>query len=206
MDWNSCPGHRSWSAGPSYVRLYGEQETLEARDHSGQHRQGRGYTAGGAELEEPCHGDRREYSGRATNLSAAMRPVPRGRRPRGDEAQPLHVPASHGFELTSRAAMDRRRAFLDHSERGPAHGHAAWKTIVSERDTWKVVNFIHALPKLAPILSTQQKRAEAAKSQAELVAYGRKLYRQEGCWGCHQLDGEGGTVGPDLTVEGAWAQ
>lgn len=82
-------------------------------------------------------------------------------------------------------------------------GMPAWKTIVSEQDTWKMVNFIHALPKLAPILAEQQKGAEAAKSQAELVAYGHKLYRQEGCWGCHQLDGEGGKVGPDLTLEGA---
>jgi mono/diheme cytochrome c family protein len=81
-------------------------------------------------------------------------------------------------------------------------GMPAWKTIVSEQDTWKMVDFIHALPKLAPNLAVQQKEAAAAKSQAEVVAYGRKLYRQEGCVECHQLDGEGGTVGPDLTVEG----
>jgi mono/diheme cytochrome c family protein len=81
-------------------------------------------------------------------------------------------------------------------------GMPGWKTIVSEQDTWKVVDFIHSLPKLAPILAAQQKEAEAAKSQAELVAYGRKLYRQEGCVSCHQLNGEGGQVGPDLTVEG----
>lgn len=81
-------------------------------------------------------------------------------------------------------------------------GMPAWKTIVSEQDSWKMVNFIHALPKLALIQAAQQKEAAAAKSQAQLVAYGRKLYRQEGCVGCHQLDGEGGTVGPDLTVEG----
>ena len=28
------------------------------------------------------------------------------------------------------------------------------------------------------------------------------LYRQEACFVCHRLDGEGGKVGPDLTVEG----
>ena len=82
-------------------------------------------------------------------------------------------------------------------------GMPAWKTMVSEQDTWKLVDFIHALPKLAPIqVAAQQKEIEAAKSQAELIVYGRKLYRQEGCVGCHQLDGEGGKVGPDLTVEG----
>ena len=92
---------------------------------------------------------------------------------------------------------------LFHIVNGIRHtGMPAWKTIVSEQDTWKMVDFIHALPKLAPNLAAQQKEAAAAKSQAEVVAYGRKLYRQEGCVECHQLDGEGGTVGPDLTVEG----
>jgi cbb3-type cytochrome oxidase cytochrome c subunit len=33
------------------------------------------------------------------------------------------------------------------------------------------------------------------------AAYGRILYRQEGCFMCHQLDGEGGTLGPDLSVQ-----
>lgn len=81
-------------------------------------------------------------------------------------------------------------------------GMPGWKTIISEQDTWKVVDFIHALPKLTPVLAAQQKDVEAAKSQAELIVYGRKLYRQEGCVGCHLLDGEGGKVGPDLTLEG----
>jgi mono/diheme cytochrome c family protein len=81
-------------------------------------------------------------------------------------------------------------------------GMPAWETILSEQDTWKTVDFIHALPKLASNPAEQQQEAAAAKSPAELVAYGRKLYRQEGCVQCHQLDGEGGEVGPDLTIEG----
>jgi cbb3-type cytochrome oxidase cytochrome c subunit len=36
-----------------------------------------------------------------------------------------------------------------------------------------------------------------------LVKYGKTLYRQEGCFTCHRLNGEGGKVGPDLTTEGA---
>jgi mono/diheme cytochrome c family protein len=82
-------------------------------------------------------------------------------------------------------------------------GMPAWKTIVSEEDTWKVVNFIHALPKESPIrAAARQKEVVVPKSQSELINYGRKLYRQEGCMGCHQLDGEGGNVGPGLTIEG----
>ncbi len=39
--------------------------------------------------------------------------------------------------------------------------------------------------------------------ESDLIAYGRTLYRQEGCFMCHQLDGEGGTLGPDLTFQGS---
>jgi len=82
-------------------------------------------------------------------------------------------------------------------------GMPAWKTIVSEEDTWKVVDFIHALPKEPPTRAAAgQKETVAPKSQSELISYGRKLYSQEGCMGCHQLDGEGGKVGPELTIEG----
>jgi len=36
-----------------------------------------------------------------------------------------------------------------------------------------------------------------------LIKYGKTLYRQEGCFTCHRLNGEGGGVGPDLTTEGS---
>ena len=81
-------------------------------------------------------------------------------------------------------------------------GMPAWKTIVSEEDTWKVVDFMRALRKESPSRGTRQKEAVLPKSQPELISYGRKLYLQEGCMGCHQLDGDGGKVGPDLTLEG----
>jgi mono/diheme cytochrome c family protein len=81
-------------------------------------------------------------------------------------------------------------------------GMPAWKTIVSEEDTWKMVDFIRALRKEPPIRTARQKEVVVPKSQSELIDYGRKLYRQEGCMGCHQLDGAGGKVGPGLTMEG----
>lgn len=82
-------------------------------------------------------------------------------------------------------------------------GMPAWKTIVSEEDTWKMVDFIHSLRKEPPpIRAARQKEVVPPKSQSELISHGRKLYRQEGCMGCHQLDGEGGKVGPELTIEG----
>ena len=82
-------------------------------------------------------------------------------------------------------------------------GMPAWKTILSGEDTWKMVDFIHALPKESSnIAATQHRDVVAPNSQSELISYGRKLYRQEGCMGCHELDGEGGKLGPSLTIEG----
>jgi mono/diheme cytochrome c family protein len=81
-------------------------------------------------------------------------------------------------------------------------GMPAWKTIVSEEDTWKMVDFVHALHTDPSLRAARQEEVVVPKSQSELIGYGRKLYSQEGCMGCHQLNGEGGKVGPDLTIEG----
>ena len=86
-------------------------------------------------------------------------------------------------------------------------GMPSWKPSLTETDTWKLVHFIHDLPRLDVLAASggiaQEASAQAGKSQEELVRYGETLYRQEGCFMCHQLKGEGGKVGPDLTVEGS---
>ncbi len=82
-------------------------------------------------------------------------------------------------------------------------GMPSWASSINEADTWKLAHFIHALPQRnAQAAAAQVAQAVTEKSPAELVAYGKTLYRQEGCFMCHQLNGEGGKVGPDLTVEG----
>jgi len=82
-------------------------------------------------------------------------------------------------------------------------GMASWKGAISPEDTWKLVIFIHHLPELDSAQAKNAKKEEtSAKTQEQLIAYGKTLYRQEGCFMCHRLDGEGGKVGPDLTVEG----
>jgi mono/diheme cytochrome c family protein len=81
-------------------------------------------------------------------------------------------------------------------------GMPSWKSIISETDTWKLVRFIQNLPRLDAKSQALRAAPAPAKSEAELVAYGKTLYRQEGCFMCHLLNGEGGKVGPDLTVEG----
>jgi cbb3-type cytochrome oxidase cytochrome c subunit len=75
-------------------------------------------------------------------------------------------------------------------------GMPSWKSTFSETDTWKLVSFIRNLPRLSAV------GPAAVQPQGDLIAYGKTLYRQEGCFMCHQLEGEGGKVGPDLTVEG----
>jgi mono/diheme cytochrome c family protein len=84
-------------------------------------------------------------------------------------------------------------------------GMPSWKSTISERDTWKLVSFIHNLPRaeaeLAAIADPPPK-TEPGRPSERLIWYGKTLYRQEGCFMCHRLNGEGGKVGPDLTVEG----
>ena len=67
-----------------------------------------------------------------------------------------------------------------------------------------MVIFIHHLPELdsAEAKNAKVKPRPSAKTPAQLIAYGKTLYRQEGCFICHRLDGDGTKVGPDLTVEG----
>jgi len=86
-------------------------------------------------------------------------------------------------------------------------GMPSWQSNVSEADTWKLARFIHNLPRLdaasvaagAPSATT----VSAAQPDVAAIKYGKTLYRQEGCFTCHRLEGEGGKVGPDLTTEGA---
>jgi mono/diheme cytochrome c family protein len=82
-------------------------------------------------------------------------------------------------------------------------GMASWKGAISPEDTWKLVIFVHRLPELDSAEAENAKTQKPpAKTPAQLIVYGKTLYRQEGCFICHRLDGEGTKVGPDLTVEG----
>jgi len=86
-------------------------------------------------------------------------------------------------------------------------GMPSWESSVSEANTWKLVRFIHNLPRgnAAPPAPAAPPEARQAMQPADAasVKYGKTLYRQEGCFTCHRLNGEGGTVGPDLTTEGS---
>lgn len=84
-------------------------------------------------------------------------------------------------------------------------GMPSWKPVLSDNDTWAVVEFLRVLPQstMSGGSATPETGSSGSKeASAEVIAYGRTLYRQEGCFACHQLDGQGVNVGPDLTVEG----
>jgi len=83
-------------------------------------------------------------------------------------------------------------------------GMPSWNGSISEADTWKLVRFVHSLPRIDAALAanTVPPNVPAPEQDAQLARYGRTLYRQEGCFVCHALNGEGGKVGPDLTTEG----
>jgi mono/diheme cytochrome c family protein len=82
-------------------------------------------------------------------------------------------------------------------------GMPSWKSVLSDDETWKVVTFLRDVPKAnGQSRPAQVQSATAAQTPTQLVAYGLTLYRQEGCFTCHKLDGEGNAVGPNLTFEG----
>jgi mono/diheme cytochrome c family protein len=85
-------------------------------------------------------------------------------------------------------------------------GMPSWQSSISETDTWRLARFIHNLPRLVatPPVTAVPSQAQPVAQQADavLIKYGKTLYRQEGCFMCHRLNGEGGGVGPDLTTEG----
>jgi len=85
-------------------------------------------------------------------------------------------------------------------------GMPSWESSISATDTWKLARFIHNLPRLdatstSASISTQPQPVNPS-AQLEMIKYGKTLYKQEGCFMCHRLNGEGGRVGPDLTTEG----
>jgi mono/diheme cytochrome c family protein len=82
-------------------------------------------------------------------------------------------------------------------------GMSSWKDAISAEDTWKLVLFVHQLPELDSAVAKSPAQPDSPqKTPEQLIAYGKTLYRQEGCFTCHQLDREGTKVGPDLTIEG----
>ncbi|MBZ5564397.1 MAG: c-type cytochrome [Acidobacteriia bacterium] len=81
-------------------------------------------------------------------------------------------------------------------------GMPSWKGILSEEEMWGLVHFIRQLPNPTLVHVTRTEEEVKVKTRDESIAKGRTLYRQEACFVCHRLDGEGGKVGPDLTVEG----
>jgi len=85
-------------------------------------------------------------------------------------------------------------------------GMPSWQSSLPETDGWKLARFIHSLPRLnaatAAPAAPSQTLLTSEPAKGDLIKYGKTLYKQEGCFMCHQLNGEGGAVGPDLTIEG----
>ncbi|MGH9328411.1 MAG: c-type cytochrome [Terriglobia bacterium] len=127
-----------------------------------------------------------------------------------------HGPDGHGNTNLGRhmfpPAMDLTSPHVQHWTNGDLFwivqngigltGMPSWSSSISAKDSWKIAQFIHALPRLDAEEASAAAAKPAPSTSEELIAYGRTLYHQEGCFMCHQLDGHGGKVGPDLSYEG----
>ncbi len=129
-----------------------------------------------------------------------------------------HGTDGHGETTLGRAmyppAMDLTSPHVQHWKDGELYwiiqngvrltGMPAWNGSISTEDIWKLVIFIRDLPRLnlASAATVEKGKEVTMPTDAHLIAYGKTLYRQEGCFMCHQLNGGGGKIGPDLTVEG----
>ncbi|TAN23966.1 MAG: c-type cytochrome [Acidobacteria bacterium] len=96
-------------------------------------------------------------------------------------------------------------------------GMPGWHSMISSDDIWKLTRYVHALPKMTPAEDAKlaalvapppppaagsKATAKGEVALAEQIAYGKRLLHQEDCIMCHKYEGEGGTIGPDLSTEG----
>lgn len=157
----------------------------------------------------------------ASNLknpfSASQKAIRRGQQIYQDSCALCHAADGHGSTALGRSmyppAMDLTSPHVQHWSDGDLlwiiqngirlTGMPAWSGSISKEDTWKLALFIHALPRMNAAASAQpETRQTASLQRVNLIRYGETLYRQEGCFTCHRLDGQGTKIGPDLTDEG----
>ena len=78
-------------------------------------------------------------------------------------------------------------------------GMPAWRSMLDEAGTWKVIVAMRQLQQAGPKALPPQ-RADVAP--VDRKREGELIFQQENCRGCHRIRGEGGKVGPDLSDEG----
>lgn len=140
------------------------------------------------------------------------------------EAQQTHLPParadlarsrrSYPFRLGSR--RDLRRAILLMAILGPCRGLERLQRPDHPSDRGTAEPRVGAsggrlpagaaallLAALLALAAGVTSAAQAAQPNAALAQEGARIYQQEGCPICHQINGNGGTIGPDLTQVGA---
>ena len=74
-------------------------------------------------------------------------------------------------------------------------GMPAWRSMLDEPSTWKVIVAMRQLQQAGP-------KAISPEHAADRTHEGELIFQQENCIGCHRIHGEGGKVGPELSNEG----
>lgn len=83
----------------------------------------------------------------------------------------------------------------------PSKGMPTWGKVFSAEQIADVTAYIRSWQQGATLPSPSPASAPAAESSSA-VERGKALYQSLNCAACHRIQGEGGTIGPDLSHEG----
>ena len=73
---------------------------------------------------------------------------------------------------------------------------------LSIEEVWQLVSYIRSLSGSTPAVGRGVGAGSDARVAAEVVAGERLFYGRSGCATCHEINGRGGAVGPDLSAAG----
>ncbi|MFQ5454820.1 MAG: cytochrome c [Nitrospirota bacterium] len=93
----------------------------------------------------------------------------------------------------------------------PAYGN-----VLSEKEIWEILAYIRTLhsssqPKIEikedmddkrpkhPVITRVNLSLPEGKTEAAMIKKGKKLFRRNGCKGCHRIGEKGGRIGPELS-------
>ncbi len=119
-----------------------------------------------------------------------------------NEVHEKHPPEKYGCTVCHEG-QGLATSFVDagHMPKSAEQGKE-WK----EKHQWEIVEYFEHPMNAGPMVYSSCSKCHQAHPNVpgmELIKNGKKLVFENGCVGCHQINGEGGTIAPDLALETA---